>query len=71
MTLIITGVMSMPMPSPSMNGMIGWFGIGWPGMIFCPAAGTVIWDALINLSFVDSICVVAIRVADPELSHPA
>jgi hypothetical protein len=25
-TLIITGVMSSPVPSPSMNGMIGWSG---------------------------------------------
>jgi hypothetical protein len=34
MTLIITGVMSTPMPSPSMKGMMGLSGMAWPGTIF-------------------------------------
>ena len=32
--------MSTPMPSPSMNGMIGLSGVGSPGTIFAPSAGT-------------------------------
>ena len=35
----ITGVMSTPMPSPSMKGMIGLSGVGWPGTILAPPAG--------------------------------
>src|SRR3954464_4883027 len=36
----MTGVMSTPMPSPSMNGTIGWSGAGWPGTSFSPPSGT-------------------------------
>src|SRR6266478_7435929 len=39
-TSIITGVMSTPMPSPSMNGMIGLSGTGSPGTILAPPSGT-------------------------------
>src|SRR5690242_13552071 len=38
----MTGVISTPMPSPSMKGMIGWSGIGWPGTIFWPSWGILI-----------------------------
>ncbi|EGY53634.1 hypothetical protein HMPREF9371_0149 [Neisseria shayeganii 871] len=30
----MTGVMSTPMPSPSMKGMMGLLGMAWPGTIF-------------------------------------
>src|SRR4051812_36837532 len=39
-TSFITGVMSTPMPSPSMNGTIGLSGAGWPGATFAPPSGT-------------------------------
>src|SRR4051812_18849909 len=36
--------MSTPMPSPSMNGMIGSLGVGCPGSILAPPAGTSMSD---------------------------
>jgi hypothetical protein len=43
-TLTITGVMSKPVPSPSMKGMIGWSGTlsekSGLTVIFSPPAGT-------------------------------
>src|SRR5215831_2561084 len=39
-TSFITGVMSTPMPSPSMNGTIGLSGVGCPGTTFVPPSGT-------------------------------
>jgi isocitrate dehydrogenase kinase/phosphatase len=39
--------MSTPIPSPSMNGMVGLSGVGWPGTILAPPAAT-------------SMCVVAL-----------
>jgi hypothetical protein len=39
-TAFITGVMSTPMPSPSMNGTIGLSGTGSPGTILAPPSGT-------------------------------
>jgi hypothetical protein len=38
-TSFMTGVMSTPMPSPSMNGMMGLSGTGLPATIFVPSAG--------------------------------
>ena len=39
--------MSTPMPSPSMNGMIGLSGTGCPGTILAPSAGTVMSDVVV------------------------
>src|SRR6478609_4385184 len=46
-TSFITGVMSTPMPSPSMNGTIGRSGAGWPGTSFSPPSGT--WIGVVVL----------------------
>src|SRR3954454_740601 len=43
--------MSTPMPSPSMNGTIGWSGAGCPGTSFSPPSGT--WIGLVVLAIRD------------------
>src|SRR5438128_3295248 len=46
----MTGVMSMPIPSPSVYGMIGLSGVGCPRTILAPPSGTVIRDSVLMLS---------------------
>ncbi|MNE60502.1 hypothetical protein D3C80_1556470 [compost metagenome] len=54
--MIITGVISTPMPSPSMYGMIGLFGtfkdMSALTLIFSPTDGTwIFWYPMLNSAF--------------------
>ena len=46
-TAFITGVMSTPIPSPSMKGTIGSSGVGSPGTIRVPPCGTSMGETVL------------------------
>src|SRR5262249_46626971 len=59
--------MSTPIPSPSMNGMIGSSGVGVPGTIFVPSSGTSMRDRVLNSLPVSDVAAHARGEASPDI----